>query len=119
MSGVKKAVPFEAGGVEYSLRYSMNAMVAYQEQFNESLLDGLTELEANSTDMVRLRGAFWAGLYGQEVSKDQAGDIMDDLSFERVFELIREAAEAAFPPVETSGKAGAREAGKKKTTAKT
>lgn len=118
MGSEKKAVNFSIGGQEYSLRYSMNAMVSYQDKSGEPFLRGLGLVEKDPTDFVRLHAIFGAGLYGQDVSKDQVGDIMDHLGIEDVFGLVTEAGHIAFPvPEETTAKAGGA-SGKKKPAAK-
>lgn len=97
MNSKRGAVTFEACGQTHTLAFTMNNMVRYQDVAGETLLSACTLIEQNPGDMRRLRRLFWAGLGSDTMTHDQAGELMDDLGFQRCVGLIAKAAEAAFP----------------------
>lgn len=102
MNSKRGAVIFEACGATHTLAFTMNNMVRYQDVAGETLLTACSEIERSPGDMRRLRRLFWAGMGSEGMTLDQAGDLMDDLGFERCVELIAQAAEAAFPQAEAA-----------------
>lgn len=58
----------------YQLRFTYNALVEYEEKFQQSLL-----MDAKRTNMVVLRRIVWAGLLHEKASYSlqQAGDIIE------------------------------------------
>lgn len=118
MSLKRNGVRFEADGKEYQLRFSTNAMVAFQEDGGDPLLTGVTALEADPANTVLLRQIFWAGLSDQSLSKEDAGDIMGAVGQKEVFDLIGAAIKAAFPEIKKVSNAGKSKAVKARATAK-
>jgi hypothetical protein len=101
----KGAIEFSAGGETYSLAFTTNAMVRYQDDSGESLLTGLTALQSDPTDIRRVRGMMRAALAG-DVSHDEAGDIMDEVGLMRSITLLSDAATAAFPEADAGAEKG-------------
>lgn len=101
MNSKRGAVSFEAGGKSYHIAMTTNAMVAYQDAADETLLHGLGELQKDPSDMRRVRRMVWAGLsHVPDMTEDKAGDIMDDLGIMEAVNLLSQAANAAFPEAE-------------------
>ena len=99
---VKRGViNFTVDGVERAMRFSTNAMCAYQEKTGEPFITAMDELSKNSGDMVRLRGLFWAGVDG-DVTTDEVGDMIDAMGVMEAVTLIGKAVQAAFPALEAA-----------------
>lgn len=99
MNTRRGSVSFEVGGASYSARLSTNAMIKYQDEAGENVIDAFNSMESGSVDMKRLRNLLWVSIDGDH-SKDDVGDIMDDMGFERVGELLNDVVRAAFPDVD-------------------
>lgn len=112
MNSKRGEIHFEVGGVSYSTRLSTNAMVKYQDETGENVLDAFAALEGRP-DMRRFRDIFWAALTG-DYSKDEVGDLMDDLGMAEVGRIIGDTAKAAFPDAEKGDAEGNGKAGKDK-----
>lgn len=108
MSNTKRGrISFEADGAGHELALTTNAMCRYQDKGGETLVDGMEALQKSPNDVVRLRRIFWAALQG-EYSEDDAGELIDTLTFSKAFELLTDAVALAFPSQDTA-------AGKSKT----
>lgn len=105
MGNAKRArISFESGNETHTLALTTNAMCRYQEKAGETLVAGLQALQKESSDIVRIRRLFWAGL--AECSEDEAGDLIDDIGLNRAAELLGEAAVLAFPQDDAGADAG-------------
>lgn len=94
---------FEAGGSTRELRFTANNLCRLEEATGR----GVTEIAAGMANGMRisdLRMMLWAGIDG--ISLDQAGEIIDEIGFERIGDLIGEAFTAAFPSVDDNGGPG-------------
>jgi hypothetical protein len=95
-----RAVPFEAGGKDYKLRYTTNRLVALEAATGKEIIDWVASFAPDGdkpkmpsfTDM---RTLFHAGIWPQ-VGIEDAGDLIDDIGLEKVGTLIGEAFSAAF-----------------------
>jgi len=104
-----RAVPFEAGGKDYKLRYTTNRLVALEAATGKDIMAWAESFAPNGdkpkvpsfTDM---RTLFHAGLWPQ-VGAEDAGDLMDAIGLEKVGTLIGEAFMAAFE-ISAQGAAG-------------
>ena len=97
-------VSFEADGETQTVAFTMNAMCKYQDRAGETLIAAVDALQSASSDVVRIRRLFWAGLVG-EFSEDQAGNIIDAIGLPKSFEILGDAVQAAFPQEKTDGAA--------------
>lgn len=104
MSNVRGIVKFEAGGSTYSLQYSINALVALEEDLGVTVAEIGTKLSGKDGKQVGLkdmRTLFRCGLIEHwpdgEPTVKQAGSLMTDVGLGPVAELIGEAFAAAFP----------------------
>ena len=107
MANIRGAIEFEAGGVTRQLRYGMNAMARFQDVTGQTFLSALDKFQTDPTDMRTMRAIFWAGL--GNVTVEEAGDLIDEVGFQDVAEMIRQAITAAFPQAgeaEASGNGG-------------
>lgn len=118
MNSKRGGVALQAGDAEYLVRISTNAMVKYQDMTGESFLEGIAALQTNQGDIRRMRNLFWAGVsHIEDMTPENAGDVMDEVGFAAALEAVSEAAALAFPS-EEDGESGNEKAGKpaKKTT---
>lgn len=96
-----RGIDFEVDGKAYRLRFDFNALAALEGETGKSL-DQLGELLAPAGGgvprMTDLRLLFWAGL-GAKGTKEAAGEIMADLTFALVSDLIMRAFIEAFPQI--------------------
>lgn len=99
-NSMRGAIPFEVDGKELAIALTTNAMVRYQDRAEETLLAGLSRLQADPSDIRRIRRMFWAGMSHVEgMTEDLAGDIMDAFGIMDAVKLLSQAAAAAFPDV--------------------
>lgn len=105
MNVARGHVAFQAGGKDYTLALTTNAMVRYQHAAGETLLHALGKLQEDPSDAIRLRRLMWAALlhYGS-MTEDDAGDLMDEVGIIRSVRLLSDASSLAFPDV--AGDAG-------------
>lgn len=112
MSDLRGAVKFTAGGEDYALRFTTNAMVSYQEEFAETVVAAAEGLSEGGLDLRRVRGLLNAGM-DPEPGLKRAGEIIDQLGMIAAAELVAKAIEAAFPKVEGSAEGNEKKASKK------
>jgi hypothetical protein len=91
-------VRFEADGMSYTLRFGTNALITLEQELGITINEIIERLQA-SPSMALMRLLFWAGLLKRhpDMTQAQAGDVLDDVTFERATSLITEALAAAFP----------------------
>ncbi|ASM72506.1 MULTISPECIES: phage major capsid protein [Roseobacteraceae] len=98
MSARRGAIPFEVDGTSFRMRFSVNAMLAYEETFSENFVDALRAMEGRDVpDFTRLRRIFWAGVGPDQHTLEDAGELISDVGFAQAVDLITQAAQAAFP----------------------
>lgn len=107
MSGIRGAIPFSAGGADYTLRFGLDAMDLYGETHGEAFIAATARLEGIEHDPrgPRLIGdLFWAGLTPRP-ERTRIAEIIDELGFVEAVGLLGRAIKAAFPdrPAETEG----------------
>ncbi len=124
-NSLRGAVPFEADGASYVLRFSTNAMVRYEDLTGETVREAfyalLTarlpedgEAKPNVKKLLaqergtrkRIRRLFWAGLSAASLSEDAAGEIIDAVGEDEAGRLLAEALKLAFPPPPKGDTAG-------------
>jgi hypothetical protein len=116
MNSKRGGVTLTVGGVDYIVRVNTNAMVRYQDHTGESFLEGIAALQANQSDVRRMRNLFWAGVsHLEDMTPEAAGDLMDEAGFAQALEKISEAAALAFPSDDEEKKPGKVRAGKPAT----
>lgn len=88
---------FEAGGKQYELRFTVNALCEFENKYNI----GVTEAMVNSKSFYYLRGLLWAGLLtNHTITVEQTGEIMDaylgeNHKFSDLIKMLTEALQAA------------------------
>lgn len=84
---------------ELYLRYGTNAMVEFEDATDEDFLNVTTKMERGNVSFKMLRSLVWAGLLDQneDATQKEAGNIIDEIGFEKVIEKAGEAISAAFP----------------------
>lgn len=109
----KGEVGFEVDGKEWVLRYSANALCTLEDELDMGTAALVAELQKpDGVRMATLRTVFWAGLQDrqQDVTREQAGELMSEIGFANVGPLIGEAFGHAF--AEAKKKARPRKGGK-------
>lgn len=111
MSARRGTVSFEAGGVSYRARLSINAMCDYQDMAGETVIDFYAALERGDTDVRKIRNLMSIAIEGDH-SLEEVGDIMSEMGMDEVGRVLGEMATAAFPEAQGSasgnGKAGSK-----------
>lgn len=95
-------VALRAGDRALTLRFSMNAICLYEEMAGHNFIDGINQLQADTTrgtlSFTQVRRLLVAGLSDTDnVTPQEAGEIMTELGIEAVVEKLGEAIEAALP----------------------
>lgn len=105
-------VTFEAAGQDYALHFTINRLCQLEEDTGQGVIAHLGKLDRpESITFIDLRTMFRAGLVG-DFTRDQAGDLMQEVGINRVLALVTEAMGAAFEVgAQTSGKPGKAKAG--------
>lgn len=88
-------VAFEAAGQSWSLRFSTNALCTLENDLDLGIGE-IVETMQTSPRLSTLRAVLRAGL-SQEIDQRRAGELIDELGFDRVRELISDAFALAFP----------------------
>lgn len=71
-------VNLTAGGRDYALRFSMRAMLRYQELYGEQLVEAGDRFAQNPGDMTLVVRLFRCAL-SEDLSEEQALDLMDEI----------------------------------------
>ena len=84
---------------DYTLRYSTNAMVEFEDETGEEFLAIATKMQRGNVSFKMLRALVWAGLLhdDDEITTKQAGNIIDEVGFEEAIEKAVQAIEYMFP----------------------
>lgn len=107
MNSKQGAVSFEYEGRTCALRFTTNAMVSYQDEMDETVIEGVQGLGDGGIDLRRMRALVWAGFEGAErLSLQEAGQVIDHIGLEKAGELIAKSVELAFPEASKSADVG-------------
>lgn len=101
----KSEVAFKVGDVEYTLKFSTNAICELEDRLDK----GLNTIVANMERLTTVRALLWAGLQSKHdsITLQKAGEIIDQSGMAAATEAIGKALNAAFPrPDEASAKNG-------------
>lgn len=93
---MKRRITFTAGDKEYSLRFGTNAMARYEEMSGEPAFQALQRLDGEAPPILMVRNLFRCALE-QDVSAEDAGDLMDEVGLQKSLELFGEAVRLAYP----------------------
>lgn len=96
--------PFQVGNKTYTMRFSVRALAALQDHYGLNSLEEIGERLADTSKMSvkDLCAIVWAGLrtHHPETSMEDVMGIMDDLTLDRVKEMVASGFAAASPPEE-------------------
>jgi hypothetical protein len=98
MNTRRGSVSFEVEGVAYMARLSTNAMVRFQDETGQNIIDAMGAMGGAAPDIKRLRALLWVSIEA-DLSQDAVGDLMDAMGFEEVGRILTEVSQAAFPDV--------------------
>lgn len=101
----RSEVAFQVGDVEYTLKFSTNAICELEDRLDK----GLNTIVANMERLTTVRAMLWAGLQAKHngVTLQKAGEIIDQCGMAAATEAIGRALNAAFPrPDEAASKNG-------------
>jgi hypothetical protein len=99
---LQEAVNIELGGKTRQLRYDFNALVALEDELKISVMD-LGALLSGAVKLKDLRAILWAGLIhaDQSLTPVDVGKMINGVSeMAALGAAVKQAMEAAFPPVE-------------------
>jgi hypothetical protein len=92
-------VSFEANEKSYTMRFSANALCELEDVLNMGVNDVAEQMSKPKNLRIKtVRGIFWAGLrdYHPEITIQQAGELIQDITLPRCLELIGKAFNLAF-----------------------
>lgn len=92
---VRSEVAFKVEDVEYTLKFSTNAMCELEERLNK----GLNAIVGNMERLSTVRALLWAGLQSKhpDITMQKAGEIIDQCGMPAATAIIGKALNAAFP----------------------
>ncbi|MBI6628325.1 DUF3445 domain-containing protein [Pontibaca salina] len=93
-------IEFKAGGGDYTLAMTTNAMARYEEAAGESMIRAFDRMQDDPSITV-IRRLFWSAVRPQ-ITEDEAGDLIDEIGFDQTIKLIEGAAEKS--PLASTGK---------------
>jgi len=98
-------VSFDADGVAHTLQFTTNRLCLLEDKLGLTTLEIATELalaksEPLSASARTLRGLFWAGAGGGNMTMAEAGDLVDAIGRPSAVALAIAAFDAAFPDTE-------------------
>lgn len=116
----KGEVSFDVDGTSYTLRFSIDALIAVEDAFDMPFAEVGAMLEGAGRRIRPVRALFWHGLRDRhpEITEAQAGELLTRLTLNAGLELVVRAVRAAFgisddaaeaasrPPVETPAGTG-------------
>lgn len=114
MNPHKGEVAFDAGGKQYVLRFSIDAICALEAEAGKGILAIVNELQNTEKMSLSLaRQILWAGLQENhpELTPKEAGELIPEAGgMSKVYELFGEAFQSSFPQLK-GGSAHPRKAG--------
>lgn len=94
---LKGEVGFRVGDNDFTMVYTINALVTLEERLQVTTAQ-IGDLLGNNLSMANLRAMFWAGLLEHHgCSEEGAGDLISALGIQEAAELIANALSKAFP----------------------
>ena len=100
------AIGFTALGATHHLHLNTNALVRYQDLYNETLVQGVQKLNDTPGDVRSVLRIFYVGVdHDETLTQKDVGEMIDDLGIGKASELIGKAVQAAFPAAESDGAA--------------
>ena len=87
------------GGVSHKARLSTNAMIRFQDETGRSVLEAFADMDGKSADIKGIRDLLWVSVEGDH-TRDDIGEMMDELGFVEAGRIIGEIGRAAFPPAD-------------------
>lgn len=94
---MKGEVGFTAGGEQYALIYTINALVTLEQKLGVTTAQ-IGELLGANLSMGNLRTLFWAGLLERhDCSEEGAGELISEIGIQKAAELIGSGLAKAFP----------------------
>lgn len=95
----KGEVSFRAGDIEYTMRFSANALCELEDAIGMGVNAVATQLaDPSSLRLKMVRSVFWAGLRDRhpDMTIKHAGDLITELSLTKAMELVSDAFTLAF-----------------------
>lgn len=93
---LRGGVRFSHDGVGYELRFTMNALCAYEEAAGETAFEAIGLVASGRSGLARIRRLFAAGVVGLSAPA-QVGDLIDQIGLDRAIELLGRAFALAMP----------------------
>ncbi len=111
MANRKGQVTFKAQGKTWALKFTTNAMCAYEDASGEyftAVAKHFAAMQDGQFPIGVIRRLFWAGLLdcAPDLDLEGAGDLLDHVGLTRASEIVGEAFQAAFPADDGDREAG-------------
>ena len=84
---MKKFVTFKVGNDEYKLKYGIKELVELEEKLGVSL----TQLGEKALSIKNIKDMMIVGLQNNQLSEDEAMDIIDEVGLKKMAELVNQA----------------------------
>ena len=84
---MKKFVTFKVGNDEYKLKYGIKELVELEEKLGVNL----TQLEEKALSIKNIKDMMIVGLQNNQLSEDEAMDIIDEVGLKKMAELVNQA----------------------------
>ena len=99
MADPRGAVTLAHGDETYTMRFSINALCAFEEHVGKSLMQVFSEGEKAELSVTMIRSLVWAGLTEDkpDLTLKEAGEIIQNVGLEPMTEAMMEAVQASFP----------------------
>lgn len=84
---MKRFVTFKVGNDEYNLKYGIKELVELEEKLGVKL----TELGETALSIKNIKDMMIVGLQNNQLSEDEAMDIIDEVGLKKMAELVNQA----------------------------
>jgi hypothetical protein len=92
-----QGVSFSVAGRKHKFVFTTNALCAFEDVSGMSIA-GI--VDPSRAGVKLMRQLVWAGLIHEDISMDEAGDLIDAVGMVKISELVGKAMEKAFPEAE-------------------
>ncbi|MEC5422128.1 hypothetical protein QGM71_01300 [Virgibacillus sp. C22-A2] len=92
---------------DYYLKYTTNRMVDFEDISGVGFMEAFGDLEDGKLSFKVIRALIWSGLKHQneDLTSEEAGDILDEVGLPKVLEKLPDAMSAIFPDDEKTKQA--------------
>lgn len=108
---MRKAITFTAGINTHHMRYSVNSLIELEDKLKQPMFEIFKAATEGRVRLRDIRTLVWAGLIheNKQLTEQEAGEIIDEVGFNNVVELVGMAMAEAFPKVQGAAKSEGQE----------